>query len=138
MFCFKRLLLLQHDCHVCIFHAMLFPLCLSLSRALSLSPPLYLSLSSCLALCHCAVIAAAVPTVNTSSDVTFSPFPPVLMVLVVVLVVLVVLVFMLWLIVVLLMLLLLLHAVLLLVDPEVIQALLSRERIFLRALRRIS
>ena len=75
---------------------------------------------------------------NTSSDVTFSPFPPVLMVLVVVLVVLVVLVFMLWLIVVLLMLLLLLHAVLLLVDPEVIQALLSRERIFLRALRRIS
>ena len=40
--------------------------------------------------------------------------------------------------VVLLMLLLLLHAVLLLVDPQVIQALLSRERIFLRALRRIS
>ena len=72
---------------------------------------------------------------NTSSDVTFSPFPPVLMVLVVVLVVLV---FMLWLLVVLLMLLLLLHAVLLLVDPQVIQALLSRERIFLRALRRIS
>ena len=72
---------------------------------------------------------------NTSSDVTFSPFPPVLMVLVVVLVVLV---FMLWLLVVLLMLLLLLHAVLLLVDPEVIQALLSRERIFQRALRRIS
>jgi len=40
--------------------------------------------------------------------------------------------------VVLLMLLLLLHAVLLLVDPAVIQALLSRERIFQRALRRVS
>ena len=85
MFFFKRLLLLQHDCHVhhvCIFHAMLFPLSISLSPLFVLA--LHLSVSELLLLRRCALIAAAVPTVSTSSNGTFSPFPPVLVVLVVV------------------------------------------------------
>ena len=84
MFFFKRLLLLQHDCHVCIFHAMLFPLSFSISLSPLFVLALHLSVSELLLLRHYALIAAAVPTVSTSSNGTFSPFPPVLVVLVVV------------------------------------------------------
>ena len=87
MFFFKRLLLLQHDCHVhhvCIFHAMLFPLSFSISLSPLFVLALHLSVSELLLLRRCALIAAAVPMVSTSSNGTFSPFPPVLVVLVVV------------------------------------------------------
>ena len=87
MFFFKRLLLLQHDCHVhhvCIFHAMLFPLSFSISLSPLFVLALHLSVSELLLLRRCALIAAAVPTVSTSSNGTFSPFLRVLVVLVVV------------------------------------------------------